>query len=157
MGEAGTRSVVSRRRLTVYLAICSGGCDVALGGTVGFNSVFRTRDLIALDLDGRLRFGQVLVQLLEGSTLLVNLFVQVIDVLEQELFLRFYFAQSGLVLGKIIKRVFVRLVEVCDLAVLLQELLSVALDLFLQTPNVTLEFSKSSPITALFETLGIRR
>ena len=130
---------------------------MALGGTVGFNAVFRTRDLIALDLDGRLRFGQVLIQLLEGSTLLVNLFVQVIDVLEQELFLRFYFSQSGLVLGKIIKRVFVCLVEVCDLAVLLQELLSVALDLFLQTPNVTLEFSKSSPITALFETLGIRR
>ena len=48
-----------------------------------FRSVLCTRDLIALNLDGLLRFSQVFIELLQCSILPIDLFVQVTDILKQ--------------------------------------------------------------------------
>ena len=72
------------------------------------------------------------------------------NVLKQKLLLGLNFAKSRLVLGEIIMHVFIRLVQVRDFAVFdLQEHL-VVLNLLLQTPNVTLELTKSGSVTTLF-------
>lgn len=151
--EAITRSVVGRRRLVVYLAVRTTLRTKALRGAVRFRSVFGTGDDIALDFDGLLRFDQILIQLLHRGTPPIELFVQLTNVLKQHLFLHFHLSESCLVLREIIMHVFIGVVQVCNLAVLLQQLLSVVLDLLLQTPDVTLKFSQCCLVTALFCTL----
>lgn len=98
---------------------------------MGFRSVLCTRDLIALNLDGLLRFSQILIQLLECIVLCIHFLIQLTDVLKQHLLLHFHLAESSLVLGQIIMDVLVRVIQVGDLTVLLQQQLSVVLDLFL--------------------------
>ena len=120
VGKASSGSIVCRRGLAVHLAERTGRRTKALRGGVGFRSVFRTRDLITLNLDGLLCFDQVVVQLLECSVLLVNLVIQVTDFFEQQLFLRFDFTESRLVLSKIIVHVLVCVVQVRNLRVLVQ-------------------------------------
>ena len=116
-GEAVTRSVVGWRWLIVYLVECTGWRTIALRSAVRFRSILHTGYLITLDLDGLLRFDQVLVQLLKCGVLHVNLVIQLGNVLKHELLLRLSVAESRLVLGEIIMHVFFRLVQVRDFAV----------------------------------------
>lgn len=83
MREATTRSVVGWRWLIVHLTVRTSSRTKALRSAVGFGSFLRTRDLIALDLDGLLRFNQIVTQLLECIILPVDLFIQVTDFLKQ--------------------------------------------------------------------------
>ena len=60
--EVIARSVVGWRWLRVYLTECTtSGRTIALRSAVRFRSVLYTGNLIALDLDGLLRFDHVLV------------------------------------------------------------------------------------------------
>lgn len=120
MREAITGSIVGGRRLAIHLVVRSSRLTEALrGGDVGFGSVLRTGNHIALNLDGLLRFAQILTQLLESRALCVDLLVQVINILKQQLLLRLNLSKPGLVLGKIVVHVFVRLVQVLDLVIFL--------------------------------------
>ena len=122
MREAVIGSVVGWRRLIVHLVERPGRMTKALRSAVGFRSVLcTTGDLIALNLDGFLRFSQILTQLLERIVLRIHLLIQLTDVLKQHLLLHFHLAKSGLVLGQIIMHVLVCVIQVGDLTVLLQQ------------------------------------
>lgn len=85
MIEAIARSVVRWRWLVVNLAVRTSLRTKALRGAMRFGSVFGicTRDDIALDFDGLLRFDQVFVQLLHRCTSPIELIIQLTDVLKQ--------------------------------------------------------------------------
>ncbi len=155
--EAVTRSIVGWRWLIVHLAKCPGRRSKALRSAVGFRSVLCTGDLIALNLDGLLRFSQILIQLLERIILCIHLLIQLPDVLKQHLLLHFHLAESGLVLGQIIMHVLVCVIQVGDLTVLLQQQPSIVFDLLFQTPDVTLEFSERCFVTTLLDRSAIQR
>ena len=124
---------------------------------MGFRSVLCTGDLVTLDLDSLLRFDQVVVQFLQCRVVCINLVTQAIDVLDQKLLLRLHVAESGLVLHKVVLQVVVGMMQVGDLTVLLLQKHFVVLDLLLQTPNVTLEFTETSLVTALFDGSATRQ
>ena len=88
VSEATARSLVGWRRLAVHLTVHAGRRTKALRSAVHLRSILckssliGTRDLVALDFNGLLRFDQVLIQLLECKILRLNLIVQVTDVLK---------------------------------------------------------------------------
>ena len=118
MVEASTGgSIINWRWLVVHLAEGTGRMIEALRGGVSFRSILGTSDLVTLDFDGLLRFDQVIIQLLQCSSLSIDFFMQVTDVLKEKLFLGLHLSESCLVLGKIIMYLFVGLVQVRNLAV----------------------------------------
>ena len=100
MRPDSVRSGIRWRRLTIHLAERTGSGTKALRRAVRvrcavrFRCVLYARNLITLNLDGFLRFHDVLIELLQCSILSIHLLVQVTDVLQQQLFFRLYCVES---------------------------------------------------------------